>query len=121
MVGGLGWQVAADGGRPEGRACAHLALLAPSAMSSPARPAGCPDCLARGWSWVRLRRCVTCGRVGCCDSSRGAHAHDHHVRSGHPVVLSLDPGEDWAWCFADEIFLVRSGESGSETSRRQPC
>ncbi|MFE5796711.1 UBP-type zinc finger domain-containing protein [Streptomyces sp. NPDC056503] len=107
----LGWEVAPDGGRPEGRSCTHLALLsAPPAPPEPPAPptAGCADCLPRGWRWVRLRLCVTCGNVGCCDSSRGTHAHDHYVRSGHPVVLSLASDEGWAWCFADQVFLIRS-------------
>lgn len=121
MAGGPGWRVGPDGGRPQGRSCAHLGLLQASEMAPPAPPVGCADCLARGWSWVRLRRCVTCGHVGCCDSSRGLHAHDHHVRSGHPVVLSLAPDEDWAWCFTDEVFLLRSGPGGPERrAGRQP-
>ncbi|MET9602367.1 UBP-type zinc finger domain-containing protein [Streptomyces sp. NPDC006459] len=76
-------------------------------------------CVAR-LALVRLRRCVTCGYVGCCDSSRGMHAHGHHVLSGHPVALSLASDEDWAWCFTDEVFLVRSGHGGSGQVRRQP-
>lgn len=109
MVGAPGWEVAPDGGRPYGRPCAHLGLLSvPGAP--PTRSAGCAQCLSRGWRWVRLRWCVTCGNVGCCDSSRGKHAHDHYRRSGHPIVLSPAADEDWAWCFADEVFLVRSGQ-----------
>ncbi|MFF3942674.1 UBP-type zinc finger domain-containing protein [Streptomyces phaeofaciens] len=110
VLGGLGWEVAPDGGRPQRLLCAHLGLLVPSGVPLPARPVGCADCLPRGWNWVRLRWCVRCGYVGCCDSSRGMHAYDHHVRSGHPVVLSLASDEDWAWCFVDEVFLVRVGE-----------
>ncbi|KKZ73755.1 hypothetical protein VO63_11250 [Streptomyces showdoensis] len=101
--------MAPDGGRPHGRSCAHLGLLPEPGTPRPAGPADCADCSARGWSWVRLRSCVTCGHVGCCDSSAGAHAYAHHLRSGHPVALSLAADEDWAWCFADEVFLVRSG------------
>ncbi|MFJ3768922.1 UBP-type zinc finger domain-containing protein [Streptomyces sp. NPDC090082] len=107
MDGDMGWVVAPDGGRPDGRPCTHLELLTESEVPLPDGPAVCAACEARGWSWVRLRRCVTCGHVGCCDSSRGRHAYDHHVRSGHPLVRSLAPDEDWAWCFTDEVFLVR--------------
>ncbi|MFE6084028.1 UBP-type zinc finger domain-containing protein [Streptomyces virginiae] len=122
MADGLGWRVGPDGGRLQGRTCAHIELLpaCEPPPPAPAPPVGCADCRSRGWSWVRLRRCVTCGHVGCCDSSRGRHAHDHHVRSGHPVVLSLASDEDWAWCFTDEVFLVRSGHGGSGQARRQP-
>ncbi|MEU9002087.1 UBP-type zinc finger domain-containing protein [Streptomyces sp. NPDC048551] len=74
---------------------------------APAPEEGCTDCRAGGWSWVRLRRCLTCGYVGCCDSSRGRHAYAHHTATGHPLVVSLAPDEDWAWCFPDEVFLVR--------------
>ncbi|MFF2571405.1 UBP-type zinc finger domain-containing protein [Streptomyces sp. NPDC058084] len=68
----------------------------------------CEECLALGHEWVRLRWCMTCGNVGCCDSSRGRHAHEHHVRTGHPIALSLSPDESWAWCYADEVFLVEA-------------
>ncbi|MFE7513132.1 UBP-type zinc finger domain-containing protein [Streptomyces sp. NPDC057540] len=107
MTDDAGWVVAPDGGRPRGRTCAHLDLLAGTGAPLPEGPAVCSACEARGWTWVRLRRCATCGHVGCCDSSRGRHAYDHHVLSGHPVVRSLASDEDWAWCFADEVFLVR--------------
>ncbi|MER6779544.1 MULTISPECIES: UBP-type zinc finger domain-containing protein [unclassified Streptomyces] len=98
------WTVSPDGGRPDGRACSHLSAL-PDAPRTPDE--ACGACRARGWSWVRLRWCAACGHVGCCDSSRGRHAYAHHVRTGHPVVLSLAPDESWAWCFVDEVFLVR--------------
>ncbi|MGW5398151.1 UBP-type zinc finger domain-containing protein [Streptomyces sp. NPDC003952] len=100
------WRVATDGGRPEGRDCAHIALLSDSSTLAATSGDGCTGCRSRGWDWVRLRWCLTCGHVGCCDSSRGAHAHGHYVATGHPLVLSVAPDEDWAWCFADEVFLV---------------
>ncbi|MGW6614485.1 UBP-type zinc finger domain-containing protein [Streptomyces erythrochromogenes] len=114
-MGGSGrWQVAPDAGRPEGRACAHLDHLE-NAGAAPAAPsAGCSGCLPRGLPWARLRQCVTCGYVGCCDSSRGRHAYAHHVESGHPVAVSLAPDEDWAWCFHDEVFLVRAGRNAAD-------
>ncbi|MFD5414276.1 UBP-type zinc finger domain-containing protein [Streptomyces nojiriensis] len=102
-----------DGGRPEGRVCSHLTAL-PASPGTPYEV--CGPCRARGWTWTRLRWCATCGHVGCCDSSRGRHAYAHHARTGHPVALSLAPDEAWAWCFVDEVFLVRvPGENGSGT------
>jgi uncharacterized UBP type Zn finger protein len=55
--------------------------------------------------WVHLRLCLSCGHVGCCDSSPGRHARDHAHAYGHPIVRSFDPGEDWRWCFVDETFV----------------
>ncbi|MCX5231253.1 UBP-type zinc finger domain-containing protein [Streptomyces sp. NBC_00233] len=75
---------------------------------------GCAECRASGGSWRRLRWCATCGHVGCCDSSPGRHAYEHHESTGHPVVLSLAADENWAWCFEDEVFLVL------ETASREP-
>ncbi|ALO12985.1 hypothetical protein AQF52_7399 [Streptomyces venezuelae] len=97
------WTVAPDPGRPYDRRCEHL-----TGVARPAGPvgAGCAECLVLGWAWSRLRWCTTCGHVGCCDSSRGRHSHAHHAATGHPVVLSIDPGEDWGWCYVDELFLV---------------
>ncbi len=70
---------------------------------------GCPECLATGCEWVHLRRCAECGVVGCCDSSPNRHATQHHGASGHPIVRSLEPGEDWYWCYEDEVaFRVRA-------------
>ena len=67
--------------------------------------AGCEECLAAGDSWVHLRICMTCGHVGCCDTSPNKHAAAHHHASGHPIVRSLEPGESWGWCFVDEVML----------------
>lgn len=68
---------------------------------------GCADCLAVGDTWVHLRLCMTCGHVGCCDSSKNKHASAHARATDHPIVESFEPGEDWFWCYADEVaFLV---------------
>jgi uncharacterized UBP type Zn finger protein len=68
---------------------------------------GCVDCLAIGDEWVHLRLCMTCGRVGCCDSSKNKHASAHARQTDHPIVESFEPGEDWFWCYVDEVaFLV---------------
>lgn len=66
---------------------------------------GCEDCLASGGRWVHLRICLECGHVGCCDSSPDRHASAHHAATGHPIMRSLEPGEDWSWCFEDEVVL----------------
>lgn len=66
---------------------------------------GCEECLARGDGWVHLRLCMECGHVGCCDDSPNRHATKHFHATGHPVIKSFEPGEDWAWCFADRAML----------------
>ncbi len=53
--------------------------------------------------WVHLRMCQSCGHVGCCDNSVGKHATAHHHETGHPVIRSVEPGEDWSWCYVDEV------------------
>lgn len=80
-------------------ACTHLDTIAAAAPSSP----GCEDCLAVGSGWVHLRRCTVCGHVGCCDSSPNRHATQHFRTAGHPVVQSYEPGEEWYWCFVDQL------------------
>src|SRR5436305_1252350 len=59
---------------------------------------GCEECLKEGTRWVHLRLCLTCGHVGCCDSSIGKHATKHSRTEGHPVIQSFEPGDDWMWC-----------------------
>jgi len=81
--------------------CQHMIELDPV----PARTEGCEECLHRGMPWVHLRLCLTCGHVGCCDSSPGRHATKHFHQEGHPVVASLEPGERWAWCYVDQAEL----------------
>lgn len=85
----------------EDAGCSHLERIRPVLPSA----AGCEECLAEGGVWVHLRICMTCGHVGCCDSSPGRHATAHFHATGHPVVRSLEPGEDWGWCYADEVML----------------
>ncbi len=82
--------------------CSHAADLGAVQPSAP----GCEDCLRAGKrGWVHLRICMTCGHVGCCDSSPGTHATKHHHATGHPIVKSMEPGESWAWCYVDQRFL----------------
>ena len=69
------------------------------------RARGCEECLRTGDQWVHLRLCLTCGHVGCCDSSKNKHATKHFHASHHPIVRSLEPGEDWMWCYVDEVIL----------------
>jgi uncharacterized UBP type Zn finger protein len=81
-------------------ACGHI-----DKIDLEVRPSadGCEDCLRSGGDWVHLRVCQQCGHVGCCDSSPGRHADRHYADVGHPVMGSIEPGEDWRWCFVDEI------------------
>jgi hypothetical protein len=81
--------------------CSHLDQIGDVAPSAE----GCEDCLRIGGSWVHLRLCLTCGRVGCCDSSPMRHASAHASASGHAIVRSFEPGEHWIWCFVDEVAL----------------
>jgi uncharacterized UBP type Zn finger protein len=72
---------------------------------APRTPAGCEECLATGSDWVHLRLCLACGHVGCCDQSPNRHATAHYRHSRHPVMKSFEPGEDWGWCYVDELFI----------------
>lgn len=82
--------------------CTHLDQIRPVTART---PAGCEDCLASGGHWVQLRLCLTCGHVGCCDSSPGKHATQHFHQTQHPVMRSFQPNDDWGWCFVDELFM----------------
>ena len=88
--------------------CAHLDQITVLEPDGPV--AGCEECLAGGGEWVHLRLCQVCGKVGCCDSSPNRHASAHAHAEGHPIVRSIEPGEDWSWCYVDELmFRVASG------------
>jgi uncharacterized UBP type Zn finger protein len=65
----------------------------------------CGECLKMGDTWVHLRLCMTCGQVGCCDSSKNKHATKHFHSAKHPIVKSIEPGENWGWCYIDELEL----------------
>lgn len=87
--------------------CTHIDQIADPTPSS----WGCEDCLTAGQqNWVHLRVCQTCGHVGCCDSSPSRHATAHFRQGGHPVVRSYEPGEDWYWCYADDIGFELEGK-----------
>jgi uncharacterized UBP type Zn finger protein len=80
-------------------ACTHLDQIAVTATSKHV----CEDCIKLGDPWVHLRLCLICGHVGCCDSSKNRHATRHFLRSSHPLVRSIEPGERWVWCYADNL------------------
>jgi Zn-finger in ubiquitin-hydrolases and other protein len=83
--------------------CSHLDQVL---VERPASVPGCEDCLKTGDRWVHLRVCRTCGHVGCCDSSPNRHATKHHGESGHPIISSMEPGEDWSYCYEDDLAFV---------------
>ena len=86
--------------------CDHLEFIQPVEPSS----TGCEDCLRAGrHDWVHLRLCMTCGHVGCCDSSPARHASKHAPAAGHPIVRSYEPGEDWFWCYLDDVMFELQG------------
>jgi uncharacterized UBP type Zn finger protein len=79
--------------------CSHLGQIqnvTPSAK-------GCEECLKMGSRWVHLRMCLICGHVGCCDQSPNRHATKHFHTTKHPIIRSIEPGEDWRWCYVDEM------------------
>ena len=80
--------------------CTHLDAVHTVVPSSD----GCEDCLRTGGWWMHLRLCMTCGHVGCCDNSPGRHATAHSLgNADHPLIRSYEPGENWWWCYIDEI------------------
>lgn len=81
--------------------CTHLDKIRPVRPKSD----GCQECLAIGDEWVHLRVCMICGHVGCCDSSKNKHATAHFHATGHEIMRSLEPGEEWGWCFVDRVEL----------------
>jgi len=87
--------------------CAHRDQI--QVTEPPARIEGCEDCLRIGSYWLHLRMCQTCGKIGCCDSSPNQHATKHARSLGHPILRSVEPGENWSWCMVDEaVFVVDS-------------
>jgi monovalent cation:H+ antiporter-2, CPA2 family len=83
--------------------CSHLSDIRDVAPKTD----GCEECLAIGDTWVHLRKCLTCGHVGCCDASRHQHATRHFAETGHPLIRSLERGERWMWCYVDEVTIDR--------------
>jgi uncharacterized UBP type Zn finger protein len=83
--------------------CSHLEQIR---AVRPSNLTGCEDCMKAGYRWVHLRVCLTCGYVGCCDSSIHKHASKHVQASGHQLVKSFEPGEVWLWCYADKELMV---------------
>jgi uncharacterized UBP type Zn finger protein len=84
-------------------ACTHLDSIEVAEL--PSEVAGCEECLEAGGQWCHLRICLTCGHVGCCDSSPSRHASAHARANGHPLIRSVQPGEDWSWCYVDELAM----------------
>lgn len=84
--------------------CTHLDQVQVTQL--PDAVDGCEDCLASGDKWLHLRICLGCGKVGCCDDSPNRHASAHARASGHPLIRSLEPGEEWSYCFVDEVALL---------------
>ncbi len=83
---------------PEG--CEHLAEIRKVTPSAD----GCEDCLKIGSGWVHLRLCEICGHVGCCDNSPNRHATKHFHASSHSIIKSFEPGEEWGYCYPDDLF-----------------
>jgi uncharacterized UBP type Zn finger protein len=83
--------------------CDHLNQINPGVK--PKTPEGCEECLKLGDTWVHLRMCLVCGHIGCCDQSKNKHATKHFQSTKHPVIKSFQPGEDWRWCYVDEMYV----------------
>ena len=81
--------------------CSHLDTIAFTTL--PSSIAGCEDCLKTGSLWLHLRMCTSCGGIRCCDDSPNRHATAHHRPSGHLIIRSAEAGEDWFWCYEDDL------------------
>ena len=74
----------------------------------PRTPKGCEECLKTGDPWVHLRLCLTCGHVGCCDSSKNKHARGHFNQTRHPLISPALPGKSWTWCYVDNDYVEQA-------------
>ncbi len=86
------------------KSCSHLNTIEVTEL--PDSVEGCEDCLREGAAWLHLRICLTCGHVGCCDDSPHQHATAHARSAQHQLIRSLEPGEDWSWCYEDEVAMI---------------
>jgi hypothetical protein len=91
--------------------CAHLDQIRDV---EPRTPRGCEECLRTNSWWVHLRLCLICGHVGCCDDSPNKHATKHFAATRHPIIRSLEPGEDWGWCYVDHLYIEPAPTTGAE-------
>jgi uncharacterized UBP type Zn finger protein len=82
-------------------ACGHLDQI----RSVTPTADGCEDCLRIGAEWVHLRLCLSCGHVGCCDNSPNRHATAHYHETSHPLIRSAEPGEEWGYCYPDDLYM----------------
>lgn len=94
-------------------ACGHLDTIAEVTPSDD----GCHECLRTGGRWVHLRICEACGQVGCCDNSPNRHATAHNRETSHPLIRSFEPGEEWFWCYPDELFFELDGAPPAPSHR----
>jgi uncharacterized UBP type Zn finger protein len=99
-------------------ACAHVVSVQIAEL--PESVAGCEECLESGSPWCHLRMCMTCGHVGCCDSSPNKHATAHAISTDHPIMRSVQPGENWAWCYVDQVAMVLPQVTGEPTIPPSP-
>jgi len=86
-------------------------------INETAKPSGtgCVECLAAGGWWLHLRRCAECGHIGCCDNSPSQHATHHHHETGHPIITSFEPGEDWFYDYRTEDYVEGPSLPGPES------
>lgn len=92
------------------KTCTHVYLM----RAVTPRSAGCEECMRIADEWVHLRLCLTCGHVGCCDDSKNKHATLHFHSTRHPIIESLEPGEDWRWCYVDEVLFSSEADTRPE-------
>jgi uncharacterized UBP type Zn finger protein len=83
--------------------CTHLDQVKITEL--PESVDGCAECLKIGGKWLHLRICLECGEVGCCDDSPNRHARKHAASHEHPIIRSIEPGEDWSYCFIDDVMM----------------
>ena len=98
--------------------CDHLGQI--KLRKLPEAVDGCEECLRTGGKWLHLRICLTCGKVGCCDDSPNRHATAHFHEEKHPLIRSLEPSEDWSWCYIDEVGLIVPEVTGHTLIPRSP-
>jgi uncharacterized UBP type Zn finger protein len=98
--------------------CTHLDTITVTHL--PEEVPGCEECLKTGDVWLHLRICLGCGKVGCCDDSPNQHARKHAESTPHPIIRSLEPGEDWCWCFVDDLGMRIPQITGHTRIPRSP-